>query len=106
MYYIFTIELPDRVSEITFSDITSTSVKISWTDNSTKKGAFNYIIDCFSCSKCIIFPVHTEETSVTVKNLDPSTRYTVGVAVNNSITALTGKLLYKRAEFYTNVEGE
>ena len=42
-----------------------------------------------------------------LKKLDPSTRYTIGVAVNNSITALTGdKLQYKRAEFHTKVEGK
>lgn len=98
--------MPDQVSAITFSYITSTSVKISWTNNSAKKGAFNYVIDCFGCSKCSIFPINTEETSVIVKKLDPSTLYSIGVAVNNSITALTGKLLYKRAEFHTKVDGE
>lgn len=98
--------MPDQVTAITFSYITSTSVKLSWTDNSARKGAFNYIIDCFGCSKCKIFPIHTKQTSVIVKKLDPSTHYSIGIAVNNSITALTGKLLYKRAEFHTKVEGE
>ena len=98
--------MPDQVSAITFSYITGTSVKISWTDNSPKKGSFNYIIDCFGCSKCKIFPINTEKTSVVVKNLDPSTLYSIGVAVNNSITALTDKLLYKKATFHTEVEGE
>lgn len=68
-----------------------------------RKGAFNYIIGCFGCSKCKIFPIHTKQTSVIVKKLDQSTHYSIGIAVNNSITALTGKLLYKRAEFHTKV---
>lgn len=100
-----TIELPDRASAVTFSDITSTSVNISWTDNSLKRNLFNYLIDCFGCSKQNIFPVETEKTSMILKNLNASTIYNISVAVNNSITLLTGKLLYETAELHTKVGG-
>lgn len=100
-----TIELPDRVSAVTFSDITSTSVNISWTDNSSKKNPFNYLIDCFGCSKQNIFPVQTEKTSMILKNLNASTIYNISVGVNNSITVLTDKLIYETAELHTKVGG-
>ena len=105
MKYVSTIELPDRVSAVTFSDITSASVIISWTDTSLKKNPFNYIIDCFGCSKQNIFPVETEKTSVIIKNLNASTMYNISVAVNNSITVLTDKLQYETAELHTKVGG-
>ena len=97
--------MPDRVSHVTFSDITSASVNISWTDKSLKKNPFNYIIDCFGCSKQNIFPVETEKTSVIIKNLNASTMYNISVAVNNSITVLTDKLQYETAELLTKVGG-
>ena len=103
--YFFTIELPDRVSNITFSDTTSASVKISWIDNSLKENPFNYIVDCFGCSKQNIFPVETEKTSVIIKKLNASTIYNISVAVNNSVTVLADKLQYKTAELHTNIGG-
>ena len=104
--YIFTLELPVRVSAIKISDITSTSVNISWIDISSKENPFNYIIDCFGCSKQNIFPVETEKTSVVIKNLNASTIYNISVAVNNSISVLTDKLLYETAELHTKVGGK
>ena len=104
--YIFTIEVPVRVSAVNFSDITSTSVNISWIDNSSKENPFNYIIDCFGCSKQNIFPIETEKTNVIIKNLNASTIYNISVAVNNSITVLTDKLLYETAELHTKVGGK
>ena len=101
----FTIELPDRVSAITFSDITSTSVNISWTDNAAKKQPFNYIIEYFGCCKSNVFPIETKKTSIIIEHLDPSTLYNIGVAVSNGITALTGKFLYEKAELQTEIEG-
>ena len=102
---IFTIELPDRVSAMTLSDITSTSVNISWTDNSEKREPFNYVIDCFGCCKSNVFPIETKQTSAVIENLDPSTFYNVGVAVSNSITAITGKFLFETAQLQTKVGG-
>ena len=106
MKYFSTIELPERVSDVTFSDITSASVNISWTDKFSKKNPFNYIIDCFGCSKQNTFPVETEKTSVIIKSLNASTIYNISVAVNNSITVLTDKLLYKTEKLHTKVGGE
>ena len=103
--YVSTIELPDRVAAITFSDITSTSVNISWNDDSLKENPFNYIIDCFGCSKQNIFHVETEQSSVIIKNLNASTIYNISVAVNNSITVLADELLYETAELHTKVGG-
>lgn len=99
------IELPDRVSVITFSDITSTSVNISWIYNSENENPFNYIIDCFGCSKQNVFPVEAEQSSVIIKNLNASTIYNISVAVNNSITVLADKILYETAELHTKVGG-
>ena len=103
--FVSSIELPDRVSAVTFSDITSTSTTISWNDNSWKKNPFNYIIDCFGCSKGNIFPIETEQRSVIIKKLNASTIYKIGVAVNNSITVLTDELLFETVELHTNVGG-
>ena len=97
--------MPDRVSAVTFSDITSTSTTISWNDNSWKKNPFNYIIDCFGCSKGNIFPIETKQRSVIIKKLNASTIYKIGVAVNNSITVLTDELLFETVELHTNVGG-
>ena len=80
-------------------------MNISWTGKSSKKNLFNYIIDCFGCSKQNIFPVKTEKTSVIIKNLNASTIYNISVAVNNSISVLTDKLLYETAELHTKVGG-
>ena len=105
MLCIFIIELPNRVSAVTFSDVTSTSVNISWTDNGAKKQPFNYIIDCFGCCKSNVFPIETKQTSVIIGNLDPSTLYNIGVTVSNGVTALTGKFLYEAAELQTKIGG-
>ena len=70
-----------------------------------KENPFNYIVDCFGCSKQNIFPVESEKTSVIIKKLNASTIYNISVAVNNSITVLADKLLYKTAELHTNVGG-
>ena len=94
------------MSAVNFSDITSTSVNISWIDNSSKDNPFNYIIDCFGCSKQNIFPIETEKTNVIIKNLNASTIYNISVAVNNSITVLTDRLLYETAELHTKVGGK
>ena len=97
--------MPDRVSAVTFSDITSTSATISWNYNSWKKNLFNYIIDCFGCSRGNIFPIETEQSSVIIKKLVASTVYKIDVAVNNSITVLTDELLFETAELHTNIGG-
>ena len=105
MKYFSTIELPEQVSAITFLDITSTSVNISWIDKFPKKNPFNYIIDCFGCSKQNIFPVETEQSSVIIKHLNASTIYNISIAVNNSISVLTDELLYETAKLHTKVGG-
>ena len=97
--------MPDRVSAVTFSDITSTSTIISRIDNSLKKNPFNYIIDCFGCSEGNIFPIETEQSSVIIKKLKASTIYKISAAVNNSITMLTDELLFETAELHTKVGG-
>lgn len=103
--FLSSIGLPDRVSTVTFSNITSTSTIISWNDNSWKKNPFNYIIDCFGCPKRNIFPIETEKSSVIIKKLNASTIYKISVAVNNSITVLTDELLFETAELHTKVGG-
>ena len=51
---ILSLELADRVSNITFTEITKSSANISWT---FVGDTFDYTIDCNDCSKPNIFPV-------------------------------------------------
>ena len=99
---ILSIELPDRVSNIIFTEITESSANISWTFVGE---AFYYIIDCSSCSKPNIFPVDTNQTSEILRGLDASTQYNISVAVNNNITRLTNQSLYKFSVLRTSAGG-
>ena len=72
--YIFPIELPDRVSKITFTEITKSSANISWSFVNNVGEAFHYRIDCSDCSKPNIFPVDTNQTSLILRGLDASTQ--------------------------------
>lgn len=103
---IFFIELPNRVSNIKFSGVTSSSVNISWSDSVTKKEHYNYIIDCIGCYKRNVFPVETDQTYIILKNLDPSTLYYVTIAINNSVTILTGKWPSAFGTFRTQNKGK
>ena len=99
---ILSIELPDRVSSVTFTEITESSANISWTFVGE---AFHYTIDCNGCSKPNIFPVDTNQTSVTLRGLDASTQYNISVTVNNNITWLTNQSLYKFSLLRTSAGG-
>ena len=96
------IELPDRVSSITFTEITKSSANISWT---FVEEAFYYTIDCNGCSKPNIFPVDTNQTSEILRGLDASTQYNISVTVNNNITWLTNQSLYKFSMLRTSAGG-
>ena len=99
---VLSIELPDRVSSITFTEITKSSANISWTFVGE---AFHYTIDCNGCSKPNIFPVDTNQTSMILKGLDASTLYNISVAVNNNITRLTNQSLYQFSVLHTRAGG-
>ena len=99
---IFSIELPDRVSNITFKDVTKSSANISWTFVGE---AFHYTIDCNGCSKPNIFPVDTHQTSMILRGLDASTQYNISVTVNNNITRLTSQSLYQFSVLHTRAGG-
>ena len=99
---ILSIELPDRVSNIIFTEITESSANISWTFVGE---AFHYTIDCNGCSKPNIFPVDTNQTSVTLRGLDASTQYNISVTVNNNITRLTNQSLYRFSLLDTRAGG-
>ena len=99
---ILSIELPDRVSNITFTDVTESSANISWTFVGE---AFYYTIDCNFCRKPNIFPVDTNQTSVILRGLDASTQYNISVTVNNNITQLTYQSLYKYSVLHTGAGG-
>ena len=99
---IFSLELPDRVSNITFTEITKSSANISWTFVGK---ALHYTIDCNDCSKPNIFPVDTNQTSMTLKELDASTQYNISVTVNNNITWLTNQSLYQFSVLHTRPGG-
>ena len=99
---ILSIELPDRVSNVTFTEITESSANISWTFVGE---AFHYTIDCNGCSKPSIFPVDTDQTSVTLRGLDASTLYNISVTVNNNITRLTNQSLYRFLLLHTRAGG-
>ena len=99
---ILSIELPDRVSNIIFTEITKSSANISWTFAGK---AFHYTIDCNGCSKPNIFPVDTNQTSTILRGLDASTLYNISVTVNNSITRLTNKSLYQFSVLHTRAGG-
>ena len=99
---ILSIELPDRVSNIIFTEITESSANISWTFVGE---AFYYIIDCNGCSKPNIFPVDTNQTSMVLRGLDASTLYNISVAVNNDITRLTNQSLYEFSVLHTRAGG-
>ena len=104
--FILSIELPDRVSNITFTEITKSSANISWTFvNKDEKPIYNYTIDCCGCSKSNIFPVDTDQTSVILRGLDASTQYNISVTVNNNITRLTNRSLYKFSILNTSAGG-
>ena len=105
-FIFFTIELPNRVSNIRFSNITSSSAIVLWSDSVTKTEPYNYIIDCIGCYKRSSFPVETEQTYVILKNLDASSLYYITVAVNNNITMITGKWLYESRTFHTRSKGK
>ena len=99
---ILSIELPDRVSSVTFTEITESSANISWTFVGE---AFHYTIDCSGCSKPNIFPVDTNQTSVTLQGLDASTLYNISVTANNNITRLTNQSLYRFSVLHTRAGG-
>ena len=96
------IELPDRVSSITFTEITESSANISWTFVGE---AFYYTIDCNGCSKPNIFPVDTNQTSEILRGLDASTQYNISVTVHNNITRLTNQSLHKFSVLRTSAGG-
>ena len=99
---ILSIELPDRVSNITFTEITKSSANVSWTFVGE---AFHYTIDCNGCSKPNIFPVDTNQTNMILRGLDASTQYNISVTVNNSITRLTNQSLYQFSVLHTRAGG-
>ena len=99
---ILSIELPDRVSNITFTDVTKSSVNISWTFVGE---AFHYTINCNGCSKPNIFPVDTDQTSAILRGLDASTQYNISVTVHNNLTWLTNQSLYKFSVLKTSAGG-
>ena len=96
--------LPDRVSNVKFTDITDSSANISWIDVGRNE-SYHYTIDCHGCDKRNTFPVNTIQASVVLEKLDASTQYNISVTVNNSITVLTRKSLYKFAELQTRAGG-
>ena len=103
---ILSIELPDRVSNITFTEITKSSANISWTFvNKNGEPLYNYTIDCYGCIKSNIFPVDTNQASVILRGLDASTQYNISVTVNNNITWLTNQSLYKFFVLHTRAGG-
>ena len=102
---ICSIELPGRVSNITFTEITKSSANISWTFFDKDVEAFHYTIDCDGCSKRNIFPVDTNQTSVILRGLDASTQYNISVTVVNSITRLTNESLDKYSVLHTRAGG-
>ena len=99
---ILSIELPDRVSNIAFTEITKSSANISWTFVGE---AFHYTIDCNDCSKPNIFPVDTNQTSTILRGLDASTQYNISVTVSNNITRLTNRSLYQFSVLNTRAGG-
>ena len=99
---ILSTELPDRVSNIIFTEITKSSANISWT---FRGKAFHYTIDCNGCSKPNIFPVDTNQTSTILRGLDASTLYKISVTVNNNITRLTNQSLYQFSVLRTRAGG-
>ena len=99
---ILSIELPDRVSNIAFTEITKSSANISWTFLGE---AFHYTIDCNGCSKPNIFPVDTNQTSTILRGLDASTQYNISVTVSNNITRLTSQSLYQFSVLNTRAGG-
>ena len=101
---IFSIELPDRVSNVKFTDITDSSANISWIGVGRNESC-HYTIDCHNCDKLNTFPVNTIQASVVLEKLDASTQYNISVTVNNSITVLTRKSLYEFAELQTRAGG-
>ena len=100
--FTLTIELPDQVSNIIVSDISSTSVNITWHDKAKLK-AKNYTVGCNSCT-LDTFPVQTKTESVFLESLSPSTTYNISIAVSNSITEITG-LLNRNFIVFTTVPG-
>ena len=101
---ILFIELPNRVSNIDFADITDSSANISWIDVDRNE-SYHYIIDCHGCDKGNTFPVNTIRASVILEKLNASTQYNISVTVNNSITVLTRKSLYEFATLQTGAGG-
>ena len=99
---ILSLELPDRVSNIAFTEITKSSANISWT---YVGGAFHYTIDCNGCSKPNIFPVDTNQTSTILRGLYASTQYNISVTVSNNITRLTNRSLYQFSVLNTRAGG-
>lgn len=97
--FIVAIELPDQVSNLTITSITSMSVKISWQN---KARYLHYIINCSGCTRKEIFPNQTRSESVTLENLSPSTTYNISIAVSNNITEITGVLNHAFAVFTTD----
>ena len=102
---ILSIELPDRVLNVSFTEITKSSANISWRFVNRDGEAFHYTINCNGCSRSYIFPVNTNQTSVILRGLDASTQYNISVTVNNSITRLTGEALYKFSMLHTSTGG-
>lgn len=86
--------------------MTSSSVNIYWNDSVKKKVPFNYIIDRIGCYKRNTFPVETEKTYITLRNLDPSSFYYINVAISNNITVLTDKWLFESETFRTQNGGK
>ena len=99
---ILSIELPDRVSNVTFTDVTKSSANMSWTFVGE---TFHYTISCNGCSKPNIFPADTNQTSVTLRGLDASAQYNISVTVNNRITWLTNHSLYQFSVLNTGPGG-
>ena len=99
---ILSIELPDRVSNVTFTDVTKSSANMSWTFVGE---VFHYTINCNGCSKPNIFPVDTNQTSVILRGLDASTQYNISVTVKNNITWLTNHSLYQFSVLHTGPGG-
>ena len=93
------IELPDQVSNLTVTDITSMSVKLSWQDKTRSR---YYIVNCIGCPQKDIFPIERKSESVTLESLSPSTTYNISIAVSNNITEITGVLNHTFAVFTTD----
>ena len=84
------LEIPDVPSTMGFSNITSSSVEITWSHPSQVNHTNIYIVDCKDCPSGV-FPQTTTNKFITISGLGAFAEYEIDVTFSSEVSRLIGE---------------